>query len=233
MTSETPEHQADLNPDAFQRLLDARASCRGFLPQPVPRETIEQILRAAQRTASWNNVQPWQAIVTLPDATDKLRAALQAAQPEEPGFDIPPPAEYTGAYLDRRRACGFGLYASVGIARGDREASARQGAENFRLFGAPHLLLVTSPRLLGTYGVLDCGAWINNFMLAATSHGIATIAQAALAQRSAFLRRWFDIPSDRQIVCGISFGLADPDHPANRFRTDRAGLDEVVRWVEH
>ena len=223
---------ASSSPEAFDRLLADRHSCRGFLSQPVPRHTIEAILGTAQRTPSWNNVQPWQVIVTQPAATERLRAALQAGGGADGDFDIPAPAEYRGIYLERRRACGWGLYASVGIAKGDREASARQGAENFRLFGAPHLVVVTTDRMLGSYGVLDCGAWVNNFMLAATSHGLASIAQAALAHRSAFLRDWFGIAEDRQVVCGISFGYADPAHPANRFRTTRASLDEAVRWVE-
>jgi nitroreductase len=219
------------DPEAFEHLLHARASCRGFLATPVPRELIERILQAAQRTPSWNNVQPWEVIVTQPPATDRLREALGEPQQEAPGFEIPPPAEYHGVYLERRRACGYGLYAAVGVAKGDREASARQASQNFRLFGAPHVAIVTSDRKLGTYGVLDCGAWVNNFMLAAASHGVATIAQAALAQRSALLRRWFGMAEDRQVVCGISFGYADPDHPANRFRTTRAPLQDVVRWV--
>jgi hypothetical protein len=33
-------------------------------------------------------------------------------------------------------------------------------------------------------------------------------------------------------VCGISFGYEDPAHPANRFRTTRATLDEACRWVD-
>lgn len=221
-----------LDPGNFERLLEARSSCRGFLPAPLPRALIERILSAAQRTASWNNVQPWQVIVTDAPATEALRQALQSQQAEPTGFEIPPPAEYHGIYQERRRACGWGLYGAVGIARGDREASAKQAAENFRMFGAPHLALLTTDRALGTYGVLDCGGWINNFLLAAASHGVGTIAQAALAQRSAFLRRWFGIPGDRMIVCGISFGLADTAHPANSFRTPRAPLGEVVRWVE-
>ena len=61
---------------------------------------------------------------------------------------------------------------------------------------------------------------------------LSVFAQAALARRSAFLKRWFGIPADRLVVCGISFGLADPGHPANRFRTPRAPLADVVRWVE-
>ncbi|MBI5277649.1 MAG: nitroreductase [Burkholderiales bacterium] len=232
MTSDLPQTRGTLDPAAFERLLEARSSCRGFLPTPLPRPLIERILATAQRTASWNNTQPWQVIVTDAPATEMLRQALQSQQPEQAGFEIPPPAEYRGVYQERRRACGIGLYTAVGVAKGDREASARQANENFRMFGAPHLALLTSDTALGTYGVLDCGGWVSNFLLAAASHGVATIAQAALAQRSAFLRRWFGIPEDRLIVCGISFGLADPEHPANRFRTPRAPLADVVRWVE-
>ena len=85
---------------------------------------------------------------------------------------------------------------------------------------------------LGVYGVLDCGAWVNNFMLAARSFGVATIAQAALARRPSLLREFFGIGEDRRVVCGISFGYEDPAHPANRFRTRRAQVGEVARWLD-
>ena len=218
---------------AFDAVLDARYSCRGYLSAAVPRDTIEAILRSAQRTASWCNSQPWQVAVTSPSATERLREAM--ASPEglaDQGFDIAPPAEYRGVYRDRRRECGFGLYDSVGIAHGDRVASARQAELNFSFFGAPHMALITTESALGAYGVLDCGAYVSNFMLAARSRGVACIAQAAVASRSKFLHRWFGIPDDRQVVCGISFGYEDPEHPANRFRTSRADLEEAVRWIE-
>lgn len=224
-----------LNSDAsaqLELLLQQRSSCRGFLPDAVPEPTIMRILALAQRTPSWCNVQPWHAIVTLPAATDRLREALAAhvgASRHAP--DIAFPHEYAGIYLQRRRECGFGLYDSVGIARGDREASARQGLENFRFFGAPHVAIVTTEAALGTYGVLDVGGWVTAFLLASASMGVATIAQAALATRSPFLRAHFAIPEGRQVVCGISFGFADPAHPANSFRTSRAPLEDAVRFV--
>lgn len=219
--------------DAFARLLAARYSCRGFLPQPVERALIERILEIAQRTPSWCNAQPWKVHITSGAATERLRTALlEAARSEPAGPDYPFPREYRGEYLERRRECGWQLYESVGIRRGDRNGSARQGLENFRLFGAPHAAIVTTDEALGVYGVLDCGAWVSNFMLAAKSVGVASIAQAALASRPAALRRFFGIGEDRRIVCGISFGYEDPRHPANRFRTRRAGLDEVAVWLD-
>ena len=220
-------------PRVLETLLNDRFSCRGFRADPIPRELVEQILRLAQRTASWCNSQPWQMIVNSASATDRLREALLALPAsEESAFDIAPPAEYRGIYKDRRRACGFQLYDSVGIGHGDREASSRQARENFAFFGAPHVAIVTTEAVLGAYGVLDCGAFVHNFMIAARSFGIASIAQAALAARSPFLREWFEIPSERQIVCGISFGLEDASHPANSFRTPRATAGEASRWVD-
>jgi len=228
MTSHADDHAS------LTRLLQDRWSCRGFLPEQLPRDTIQRILALAQRTASWCNTQPWELVVTADAGTERFRQALfehVMSQPETHP-DFPFPREYTGVYRERRRECGFQLYASVGVQRGDREASARQGAENFRFFGAPHVAIVTTPEALGVYGAVDCGAYVGNFMLAARSLGVATIAQAALAEYSPFIRDHFGIARDRKVVCGIAFGFADPGHPANGFRTSRAAVDEAIRWVE-
>ncbi len=233
MRMTTPDSFQSASHLDFDRLLARRFSCRGYRAEPVPRATIDEILRLAQRTASWCNSQPWQVIVASAAATDRLRSALLALPADEPsGFDIAPPVDYRGVYKDRRRACGFQLYDSVGIAHGDRVASGRQARENFAFFGAPHVAIVTTEAVLGPYGVLDCGAYVHNFMVAAGSLGVASIAQAALASRSAFLHDWFEIPGDRQVVCGISFGFEDPAHPANGFRTPRADVAHAMRWVD-
>lgn len=219
--------------EALYDLLSGRYSCRAYLPEPVPRATIGEILRLAQRTASWCNSQPWRVCVTSGAATERFRAAYHAhslGRAATPDFAFP--AEYHGAYLERRRECGFQLYQSVGIARGDRVASARQTMENFRLFGAPHAAIITTEAVLGVYGAIDCGAYAANFMLAAHSLGIASIAQAALAAHPQFIREHFGLPDNRLVVCGISFGYADQQHPVNQFRTSRAGLEEAVSWVD-
>jgi len=219
-------------PTDFQSLnafLDARHSCRAFYPDPVPEDMIEQIVATAQKVPSWCNAQPWQVIVTRPAETDRLREALYAeAQNGSHAPDIPFPTRYAGPYQDRRRACGWALYDAVGVEKGDREGSARQMLENFRLFGAPHLALISTEADLGPYGLLDCGAFITAFTLAAQALGVASIPQAALAGLSPLLRDWFQLPDTRQIVCGISLGNADPDHPANSFRTDRAPSSETL-----
>ena len=218
----------------LERLLRARRSCRGFLPDPVPRPTVERLLGLAQRTPSWCNTQPWHVTLLSGAATQALADALYARAgsgvADEP--DIPFPPGYEGLYRDRRRECGLQLYGALGIERGDRAAATAQARENFRFFGAPHFALITTDRALGPYGSLDCGGYVSTFLLAAEALGLGAIPQAAVAAHSAWLRSYLGLGDDRAVVCGISFGIADPAHPANQFNTARAGLDEAVRWVE-
>lgn len=217
----------------LEDLLRERHSCRAFLPASVPRETIEQVLQMAQRTASWCNAQPWQLHVLSPAATDRARQALlQHVAQAAPGPDLPFPAEYTGVYRERRRECGLQLYAAVGVGRGDAAGAQRQRLENFRFFGAPHVLLVSADRTLGTYAAVDCGAFVSTFMLAARALGVASIAQAALASYPEFWREHLAIASDRVVVCGIAFGFEDAAHPVNAFRTSRAGVREAAEFLE-
>jgi nitroreductase len=219
---------------AVTGLLLERYSCRAFRSDPVPRDTIARILAAAQLTASWCNAQPWEVIVTEGEGTERFRAAMLehvTTAAASRGPDFPFPERYEGVHDERRKECGWALYESVGVVRGDRAGSALQMQENFRLFGAPHLLILTSAAELGTYGAVDCGLYLGNLMLLMQSFGVASIAQAALATYSPFVRDHFAIPESRRILVGMSFGYPDAAHRANGFRTRRASLERVVRWV--
>ena len=220
--------------DTLETLLAGRYSCRAYKPEQVPRATIERILTAAQKTASWCNSQPWQVTITSGGATQKFRDVLYpvAAAGAPNSGDFPFPREYRGVYLDRRRESGFQLYNTLGIQRGDKAAYARQAMENFNFFGAPHVAIITTDEALGVYGAVDCGGYVTSFMLAAQALGLATVPQAALAFHSAVVRKHFGMADDRRVVCGISFGFPDGDAKVNSYRTNRAALPEVATFVE-
>ncbi|UWR87314.1 nitroreductase [Phaeobacter inhibens] len=216
---------------ALDALFNQRHSCRAFRPDPVPRAVIEDILRCAQKVPSWCNAQPWQVTLFSGEATNALRSALMEAVMKDPvAPDLPFPERYSDEYKTRRQACGWALYEAVGVERGDRAASHQQMMRNFTLFDAPHCAILTSPKELGPYGALDCGGFVTDFTLAATAAGVATIAQAAVATYAPMLHQFCDIPEDRNILCALSFGYGDPDHPANQFRTERAELGDFVSW---
>ncbi|CAN5440007.1 nitroreductase [soil metagenome] len=222
------DHRTDAA-DLLDELLIRRHSCRAFLPGEVPAETIERLFRAAGRTASWCNTQPWQLFLSGPAATAQLRGLLEdACSSGSPAPDLPFPAGYEGVHLARRRASGFQLYEAVGIKRGDREAADVQARRNFAMFDAPHVVIVTVPSSLVPYALVDCGGWVANFLLAAEAHGVSAIPQAALASYSDVLRAFLDIPDELLVVCGISFGWGDREHPVNGYRTARADIGETL-----
>ena len=218
----------------FEEVVRSRYSCRKYLPEPVPRPTIEKILDLAQQTPSWCNCQPWQVLVISGEAIERFRDQLYAhaarGKPAKP--DFPFPLRYEGIYRERRKVCGVQLYEALGIGREDKASAAQQSLENFRFFGAPHVALITTEEELGVYGAVDCGLYVANFMLAAQNLGVASIAQAALASYPDFIRDRFGLPANRKFVCGISFGHADAAHPINTYRTARATEVESTIWVE-
>ena len=212
-------------------LLQTRYSCRAFLDRPVAHSDIEKIVEAAQRVPSWCNAQPWQLILCEGAQTKVLADALTAAAKEGlQAPEIPFPESYSGKYKHRRSTCGWQLYEAVGVAKGDRAASRQQMLQNYRFFNAPQVAILTIPKELGAYAALDAGAFVTAFTLAAQALGIATIAQAAIAGMAPILREKLQIEADRDILCAVSFGYEDKHHPANAFRTKRAGVHEVLRW---
>jgi nitroreductase len=219
--------------DVLAALLGERHSCRGFLPDPIPRERIEALLDLARQAPSWCNTQPWHVHLVTGDTTRRFAASLTAharAHAQRP--DLPPPDGYSGVYRDRRREAGFALYASLGIGREDADARVAQRMRNFSFFGAPHVAVITTDREQGVYGAVDCGGYVATLIHAAHSLGIATIPQAAIAMYSDHVREFLGITDDRAVVCAVSLGYSAHDAPVNGFRTTRAALTDAVTVVD-
>src|SRR3982074_1585068 len=163
-------------------LLNERYSVRAFLPQPVPRETIEHVLTVAQRTRSWCNRQPWGVLIGSGEAKERFRKMIyaEAASGAEDGHDFPPPREYLGVYLERRRESGFQLYNTIGIVRGDKAAYAKQALENYNFFGAPHVAIIHTDEPLGVYGAIDCGAVGRHFEADTRGAGPGTVPESRI-----------------------------------------------------
>jgi nitroreductase len=219
---------------AMKQVLVERYSCRSYKSDPVPDEVLRAIFEQSQLTASWCNSQAWEVALVSGAAKRALTGALieDVTTNRSGGSDIPPPGEYVGEYLRRRRASGFALYGALGISRDDAARRREQMLENYRFFGAPHVAIIHSPAELGPYGYIDCGGFVANVLNVAQSYGVATIAQAAVVLRPKAVRSVLAIPAERHLVCGISMGYAEPDHPANNFRTERAGFADTVTIFE-
>ncbi len=221
---------------AVDEVIQSRYSCRAFLPRPVPRATIEEILAVASRAPSGTNIQPWKAWVltggTKAAVTERLLAAFD--DPEEAATHADPyqyyPKQWISPYIDRRRKVGLQLYGLLGIQKGDAKRMHEQFARNYKFFDAPVGLIFTVDRVMEQGSWLDYGMFLQNVMLAAKARGLDTCPQAALIQFHRIIRQTLEIPDNETLICGMSLGYADPAAPENTLRTERAPLSEWVAF---
>ena len=212
-----------------------RRSVRAFLPTPVPRETVEELLTLASRSASGSNIQPWKVRVVAGERREKLsRAILDAIDSE--GYEKHQreynyyPVNWREPYLARRRKIGWDLYGLMGIRKGDFEATEKQRRRNYEFFGAPVGMIFTLDEDLELGSWLDLGIYISSLMVAARGRGLDTCPQAAFADFHAVIRRELGIPENEIIICGMALGHADPDAPENRLVTTRAPAHEFASF---
>lgn len=221
---------------AVDAAITSRRSIRRFLPTPVPRQTIEDILQVAARAPSGTNTQPWQVHVLTGAALQRLSARVlaayddpsQAAQHSEDYAYYP--RQWVSPYIDRRRKVGWDLYGLLGIAKGDKAAMHAQHGRNYLFFDAPVGLIFTIDRVMEQGSWLDYGMFLQNVMLAAKARGLDTCPQAALIQFHRIIRQTLEIPDNETLICGMSLGYADPAAPENTLRTERAPLSEWVAF---
>ena len=213
-------------------ILQSRYSVRGFLPKPVPQDELDAIFTAAQRSASNCNVQPWQTLVV---SGEKAKAVSNAMLAEIMGGKAPyPEFEWNVKYANEHRTRQFGsanaLYSAMDIAREDKAARNMAMGRNWQFFGAPHGIFFTMDKYLGIMGAVDLGIYAQTLSLLMKEHGIDSCMQGALGQFPAPVKEMFNIPDERGILFGMSFGYEDPDHAANAARTEREDLGVNVRF---
>jgi nitroreductase len=212
----------------------SRYSVRGYRPDPVPDDRIREVFDLARLAQSGTNSQPWHIAVVSGAACDDLRerlcARFDAGDPG--GRDFDRSAErLPDAVMERRRACGYSYYATMGVERSDREGRARIARKNFELFGAPHAAFFSMPRMLGVSSGVDMGILLQTVTLLMVERGIGSIAQGALALYPDTVRDVADVPDDNGIVFGMSFGYPDDDALINTVRMPREPLEAIASFV--
>ena len=139
------------------------------MKKEVDQKFINQIIETAQKVPSWCNSQPWQVILLRRETRELLSEKLVGSADQ--GYETPDidfPKRYAGVYkhvdplVDGN--CIMRL-ASKGVIERVQVSKWRK-ITNF--WCAP-IAIITTPKDLGAYGVLDCGAFITAFTLAAAA----------------------------------------------------------------
>ena len=227
-----PEHTA-----AVDAAITSRRSLRAFLPTPVPRETLEDILRVASRAPSGTNTQPWKVYVLTGDSQRQLSLQILAA------FDDPAlaaqhreeyayyPTQWESPYIDRRRKVGWDLYGLLGIGKADKARMHAQHGRNYRFFDAPVGLMFTIDRVMETGSWLDYGMFLQSVMVAARARGLDTCPQAAFTQFHKIIMPAIGAGEGEMLVCGMSLGHADPAAVENSLVTEREPISGFARFL--
>ena len=221
-------------PDPAISAFDAvagRRSIRRFLPDPVPEATVDQILTAASRAPSGQNMQPWLVQVVTGETRARLSTMVAAAVRADERSDEYAyfPAEIRDPYRARRRKVGFDLFALYGVGRDDHAGRQEALLRNFDFFGAPVGLFFTMERTWGYGAWIDIGNFMTNVMTLAPAFGLATCPQQAWAEYGAAVRRVLPVPDDHVIVSGMALGVPDHEAVVNGLVTERVATSEFVR----
>ena len=227
-----PEHTA-----AVDAAITSRRSLRAFLPTPVPRETLEDILRVASRAPSGTNTQPWKVYVLTGDSQRQLSLQILAA------FDDPAlaaqhreeyayyPTQWESPYIDRRRKVGWDLYGLLGIGKADKARMHAQHGRNYDFFDAPVGLMFTIDRVMRQGSWLDYGMFLQSIMIAARGRGLDTCPQAAFTQFHKIIMPAIGAGEGEMLVCGMSLGHADPAAVENSLVTEREPISGFARFL--
>jgi nitroreductase len=232
---ESPDSAATAAIDAA---ITTRHSMRAYLPQPVERALIEDILRVASRAPSGTNTQPWQVHVLTGAAKTRLSQRITAAydDPEELATHGEEyayyPREWVSPYIDRRRKVGWDLYGLLGIAKGDKLRMHEQHGRNYLFFDAPVGLIFTIDRVMQQGSWLDYGMFLQNIMIAARARGLHTCPQAAFTQFHRLIAEELALKPEQQLVCGMALGYADPAAVENSLVTEREPVAGFARFLD-
>jgi nitroreductase len=212
----------------------SRYSCRAFLPTPVPRAIVREILDRAARAPSGGNIQAWRAYAIAGARIEALKAALAPRTGELPkgegGEYQVFPSELKEPYRTRRFAVGEQLYRSIGVPREDRPARYRQYARNFQFFGAPVGLFFAIERTMLPAQWADIGGLIQSVMVLARGYGLHTCPQQAWVTWQRTMRVFLELPEELMLFCGMALGYEDTGATINAWRSPRQSVDDFANF---
>ena len=219
----------------YDEVIFGRRSIRGYKPDPVPRQVIEEVPALAMRAPTSMNTQPWHFYVITGEPLNRIRAGNTernlAGVPHSREFRIGQP--FAGKHRERQIGVAKQLFSAMGIARDDKDARQDWVMRGFRQFDAPVCVIITYDRDLdGSDDTpFDCGGVANALVNAAWSRGLGTVINSQGIMQSPVVREHANIPADQVIMKSIALGWPDFTFPANAVVSERKPIEEAAVFV--
>ncbi|MBN2125201.1 MAG: nitroreductase [Deltaproteobacteria bacterium] len=213
--------------DVFDAIKQRR-STRVFLDKPLERETIENLLAYAAQAPSAINIQPWEFTVVSGEEKKRLSRVLVKRMRERniscaPGAKSPLP----DLYVDRQRGLMKSMLAGLPAETAFQDF-VNEGSCSF--YGAPTAIIVTIDRVFSHARLTDIGVVVGYLVLAAHAMGLGTCPIGIITAFDDDIKEELNIPEEKEVVIGVALGYRDPDSPLNKTRSERAPLQEMVKW---
>jgi nitroreductase len=212
-------------------LMKKRRSARVYLPTPVKRADIEEIILCAGAAPSAINVQPWEYVVVYGEEKDRLARRLLKIQSERkvncgPGTSAPLPNPYA-----RRSREASAVMKSITEKMGlPMNQFVEEGSCAF--YNAPVAIIVTMDQVFPKLRYLDIGLSVSYLLLAAEAKGLSTCPIGLVTAYGDEIRDALNIPEDKEILLVIALGYADKRAPINDLKNHRTALSEILTWYE-
>jgi nitroreductase len=211
-----------------------RMSIRAFRDEEVPKEKLRELVEIARWSPSYKNSQPWEVMIVSGEKKKALSGLMielmEKGAPASP--DIPAPQTWPGAEQDRIDHLYAMRKEATGIDLSDPAIVKKARKANFRFYNAPHAVYLFQDASLSPWSIFDMGAFAQNLMLAAHAMGIGTVPQAFVTDYAREIKEFLGISGKKRLILGISLGFPDMDSPANKLRTDRAPVDDLVTFLK-
>ena len=219
----------------YDTVVLGRRSIRGYLPKPVPKALIKEVLEIAMRAPTSLNTQPWNFYVVAGEVLDRIRAGNTernlAGVPDSREFRNH--GAYEGVHRERQIGIAKQLFHVMGIERHDKAARQDWVLRGFRQFDAPVSIVVTFDKDLenNDIAIFDCGAVTNALVNAAWSRGLGAVINGQGIMQSPVVREYAGIPEDQIIMSCVAMGFPDDSFSANAVVSTRRDVDDVVNFV--
>jgi len=215
----------------LSKAIQERKSIRGFKPDPVPREKIEEVLKLAIHAPSAINLQPWEFIVLKGEERERLSRRLMKAYREKQiscGPDAVKPLPKTFGKRGAKTLEAMNpFFKEMGV---QSDQFVNEGSCNF--YGAPAAIIICLDDAFSKARLVDIGVVLGYFVLAAHEVGLATCPIGLIAAYEDEIKDLLNIPENKQVVMGVAIGHPDWEKPINRFKSPRDELEKFVRWID-
>ncbi len=213
--------------------IEQRRSIRGYLDKEVPKEVLESIIKSALRSPSGTNIQPWKIHVATGKTLNKIKEENELSFKHGYISDVPEPL-LKPEFKERRKELAIDLFKLLDIKREDKEKRRDWVRRGHRFFEAPAAMVFTIDKEIfeNKWGVIDLGMLVQTVCLAAMEFDVGTcIAEQGVSFHSV-IRDNMSIDDNEVIMIAVYLGYEDTEAPANKLVSNRANLNEVVKFYD-